>query len=54
MNAAAPARPFFTSRCQFLFLLAALAGGLAANAAAPPEPARGTILAAMAGAALDG
>jgi outer membrane protein assembly factor BamB len=39
MNAAAPARPFFTSRCQFLFLLAALAGGLAANAAAPPDPA---------------
>jgi outer membrane protein assembly factor BamB len=38
MNAAAPARPFFTAGSHFLFLLAALAGCLAANAAAPADP----------------
>jgi outer membrane protein assembly factor BamB len=38
MNAAAPARPFFANRCHFLFLLAALAGCLTANAAALADP----------------
>jgi len=38
MNPAVPARPFFTTRCHFLFLLAALAGCLAASAAALADP----------------